>query len=270
MSAEGSDIDEALTNGAQSPRSTVASRVVALLELVSRRASGVGVREAARATGIDRSAVSRLLGQLEQLGWVEQARERGLYAAGPRLFSVAAAVRGQDSLWNAARPILERVVALYDETGYLAVRQGDRVVYREKVDCRQPIRYVLELGRPFPLTTGASGRAILSTLSPAEIDEVLAQGLVAYTEKSITDEQEYRRQLRLDRERGYAVSLGVWVRQGGGVAAPFFDSHGACAGALTLSAPTDRLTPDVIPDIGRSIRQAARELSARLGFTRDL
>ena len=255
----------AARNGSQL-HSSVAYRVVTLLELLSSRGNGVGVREAARETGIDRSAVSRLLAQLEQLGWVEQVADRGVYATGPRLFSVAAAVRAHDSLWNAARPILNRVVARHNETGYLAVRQGDRVVYREKVECTQPIRYVLELGSAFPLATGAAGRAILSALGPEDMDRVLAEGLKAYTEQSITSEDEYRQQLRRDRELGYTVSLGGWVKNGGGIAAPFFDSAGNCAGALTLSAPADRLTPDVIPDIGRTMRDAGRELSRRLGY----
>lgn len=246
--------------------STVTYRSVTLLELVSSREGGVGVREAARITGIDRSAVSRLFAQLEQLGCLEQAAHRGVFTIGPRLFAMAAAVRGRDSLWNAAAPILAPVVARHNETCYLTVRQGDAVVFREKVDCRQTIRYVVELGTFFRLPSGAAGRAILSALPRSEVERILGEGLEQYTDTSITELPAYLRQLDEDRELGYAVSVGRWVKNGAGVASPYFDAMGDCVGALTLSCPADRLDPATIPDVGRSMRAASRELSRRLGY----
>jgi IclR family acetate operon transcriptional repressor len=247
--------------------SSVTWRAVTLLELVSRSDTGVGVREAARLTGIDRSAVSRLLTQLEEIGWVSQQRDRGLYTVGPRLFAVGAAVRARDSLWNAAEPILRRVVDRHGETCYLTVRQDRQVVFREKVDCSHRIRYVVELGTSFDLTTGAAGRAILSAMRDDEVDEVLADGLLPHTPQSITDPVEYRRELAEDRRLGYTVSVRRWIEDGAGVASPFFDATGAVAGALTLSCPADRLREGLIPEIGRSVLAAGQELSERLGST---
>lgn len=246
--------------------SSVVWRAVTLLELLTHEES-IGVREAARRTGIDRSAVSRLLAQFEQLGYVEQAGDRGVYTVGPKLFSIAAALRARDSLWRAAEPILRNLVARHDETVYLAVRTGRSVVFRNKVDCQQTIRYVVELGKAFPLTSGAAGTAILSGLPAVEVEEILAEGYERYTDTSFTDDATYRRQLAVDREQGYSVSIGRWVRNGAGVAAPFFDARGDCAGALTLSCPADRLEPATIPSIGRSMHDAAIELSRRLGWT---
>jgi DNA-binding IclR family transcriptional regulator len=246
-------------------QSSVAWRAVTLLDLVSRSDAGVGVREAARLTGIDRSAVSRLLGQLDEMGWVAQARERGVYTVGPRLFAVGAAVRARDSLWNAAEPILQEVVERHGETCYLTVRQDRQVVFREKVDCSHRIRYVVELGTTFDLTTGAAGRAILSGMTDEEIDEVLAAGLQSHTARSVTDPDEYRRQIAEDRRLGYSVSVRRWIEDGAGVASPFFDATGVCTGALTLSCPADRLRDRDIPEIGRSMLEASRALSARLG-----
>ena len=183
-------------------QSSVTWRAVTLLDLVSHSESGVGVREAARLTGIDRSAVSRLFAQLEEIGWVEQERERGVYTVGPRLFAVGAAVRARDSIWRAAEPILRGVVDRYDETCYLTVRQGHQMVFREKVDCTKRIRYVIDLGTILDLTTGATGRAVLSGMTDDEVDEVLAPGLVPHTDATITDPDEYRRRIAEDSSTG--------------------------------------------------------------------
>jgi DNA-binding IclR family transcriptional regulator len=252
-----------------SPPPSVAYRVATLLDLVGRHEGGIGVREAERATGIDRSAVSRIFGQLESLGWVEQADDRGTYTVGPAMFAVAAAVRQRDSLWRAAGPLLKALTDRFNETTYLAVRRGHQVIFQEKVECSQPIRYVIDLNEPFPLTTGAAGRSILSALPRGEADEVIARGLTAYTPMSITDPGQYRVQLDQDARLGYAYSQSGWVARGASAGSPFFDASGTCTGAITVSAPADRLTPEAARNIGPAVRQAARQLSRRLGYSGD-
>jgi DNA-binding IclR family transcriptional regulator len=244
----------------------VTQRVVTLLGLVGRREGGIGAREAERATGIDRSAVSRIFGQLESLGWVEQVDDRGTYTVGREMFAVAAGVRQRDSLWRAAVPLLDTLTHRFDETSYLAARRDHQVVFQHKVDCSQPIRYVIELNVPFSLTTGAAGRAILSALPGEEIEQVIARGLPAHTPASITDPAKYRAQLDRDRRLGYAYSKSGWIQRGAGVASPFFDASGTCAGAITLSAPIDRLTPAAVRTIGPAVRDAALQLSHRVGY----
>jgi len=251
------------------PPPSVAYRVATLLDLVGRHEGGIGVREAERATGIDRSAVSRIFGQLESLGWVEQADDRGTYTVGPAMFAVAAAVRQRDSLWRAAGPLLKALTDRFNETTYLAVRRGHQVIFQDKVECSQPIRYVIDLNEPFPLTTGAAGRSILSALPRGEADEVIARGLTAYTPMSITDPGQYRVQLDQDARLGYAYSQSGWVARGASAGSPFFDASGTCTGAITVSAPADRLTPEAARNIGPAVREAARQLSRRLGYSGD-
>lgn len=98
-----------------------------------------------------------------------------------------------------------------------------------------------------------------------EVDEVLAAGLLPHTARSITDPGEYRRQLAEDRRLGYSVSVRRWIEDGAGVASPFFDVAGDVVGSLTLSCPADRLKEHLVPQIGRTLLEASRELSERLG-----
>ena len=254
----------------RSTNSTVTSRVTALLDLVGRHEGGIGAREAERATGIDRSAVSRIFRQLESLGWVEQIDDGGTYTVGPEMFAIAAAVRQRDSAWRAARPLLRSLTDRFDETTYLAARRDHQVVFQEKVDCTQRIRYVVELNNPFPLTTGGAGRAILSALPRDESEQIISEGLTQYTPTSITDPEKYRVQLEKDRQLGYAYSRSGWVARGGGVASPFFDASGTCVGAIALSAPIDRLGAEVVRTVGPAVREAAHQLSKRLGYSGEL
>lgn len=148
------------------------------------------------------------------------------------------------------------------------MRQGERLVFRGKIDCTHNIRYVIELGKAFPLITGgASGTAILAGMADSEVETVLAEGgFEQHTPISLTDADAFRRTIAADRQLGYSVSRGRWVRNGAGVSAPFFGPHGACVGALTLSCPADRLEPVLIPEVGTAVLDASRRLSRRIGY----
>jgi DNA-binding IclR family transcriptional regulator len=74
-----------------------------------------------------------------------------------------------------------------------------------------------------------------------------------------------RAQLAEDVRLGYSYSPGRWVPNGGGIAAPFFDAAGRCAGAITLSSPMDRLRKLSVEEVGAAVNEAAHQMSERLG-----
>lgn len=243
------------------------ARVIHLLEVIATGAGDeLGVRGLARETGIDKSAVSRLLSQLAELDMLESAGQPGRYRIGPRFFAVGAAVTSKDELWLASRPMLERLVARFNETSYLAVLERHEVVFREIVECTQSIRYVVELGRRAPLHAGSAGRAILAGLTDPEVDAVLRSPLERVTPGTITDPDELRRRVMEDRARGYTLSAGERSIGGIGIAAPFFAADGRCKGSLVITMPQTRWEPAREAEFADAIRTTARELSSRLGF----
>jgi DNA-binding IclR family transcriptional regulator len=242
------------------------ARIVRLLETVATTDTNNGVRALARESGIDKSAVSRLLRQLTELDVLEPSDVAGRYHIGPRFFAIARAVSSRDELGRAARPILERVVATHNETSYLAVRERNEVFFREKVECDQPIRYVIDMSRPSPLHAGSAGRAILSALDDEEFDSVVANlSLDPVTPQTITDPAELRRRRAEDRQRGYTVSIAERSVGGCGVAAPVFGSDGRCIGSIVITMPQIRFDSASVRPWGAAVVAAARELSSRLG-----
>lgn len=249
------------------PRAGTALKVVQLLELLAARGDGIGVREVSRDTGMDKSAVSRLLDQLTELGMAGQSPVTGRYHAGPRLFALGATVHARDTLWQAAEPILRSLVARFNETCYLAIRDGDCVVFRDKVDCDHYIRYVIDADERSPLHAGAGGRAVLAGMPEAECEAVLARlTLTRLTANTITDRSELRRQVTEDRHRGYSISLGERVPEGSAIASPFHLPDGSCGGAVVLTCPAVRFDVRRAPEIADAVLGAGRGLSARVGY----
>lgn len=247
-------------------RSTVA-RIFEVLEAIATNDEGVGVRSLARETGIDRSAVSRLLLQLTELG-IAVAAENSRYRIGPRLFAIAGAVTSRDELRRAARPALEALAERFNETSYLAVLEDGHVVLRDVIESSQPLRYVGELGVAAPLHAGAAGRAILAGLDDESFEAWLAAAeLNAVTPATLTDPDRLRDGRAADRAAGYSVSRGERVAGGAAVAAPFVDGSGRVRGSVVLTCPRDRLPAARERAIGGALVALTRTLSWRLGAT---
>jgi DNA-binding IclR family transcriptional regulator len=255
----------------RSTKTTAAWRLVRIIEAVGTADAGVGVRSLAREIGIDKSAVSRLLRQLESLGVVDSDLIPGRYSVGPRLFAIARAAANRDQLGRAAKPMLEELVRNFNETVYLATLEGDQVVYRDMVECSRPVRYVVELGKPSPIHAGAGGRAILAGLSDADAERLLGRGrLSRLTAKTITDRTQLRKAINADRKRGFSVSFGERVSGGAAVAAPYFAADGTCRGSIVAAFPLERLKEHDIENLGRMVSHAAADLSERLGYRHNL
>jgi DNA-binding IclR family transcriptional regulator len=149
------------------------ARATAVTEAIVAAGEPVGPRALARATGIDRSAVGRILRQLAELGIL--TAENGSYSPGARLFKIGRVLSALDTLPAAANAALSSLVDEFDETSYVCTWQENSAVFLYEGQSSKPLRYVIELGRPVPLHAGAAGRAILSGL-PAETVRELFSG----------------------------------------------------------------------------------------------
>ncbi len=240
-------------------------RSIRILEGVIAADAPVGPRELARRIGIDRSTVGRTLIRLADLGLLQRVGRE--YRPGSRLLGMSRALAVRDSLPNASVPILRELSQTYDETAYLCLRQGNQGLFVYDVPTTNPVRYVFDLGKPFPLYLGASGRAILSGLADDELEQVLdTLELLPATSNTITDRTELLRRIESDRLTGYSASISERVEGGSAVSAPFRDADGRCQGSITLTCPLSRLDPKQVPERGESVRVAAESLSIALGY----
>ena len=242
-------------------------RVFQVLEGIVAADESVGPRELARQIGVDRSSVGRILQRLADMGVLE--RYGGTYKPGPRLMTMSRSLAVRDSLSRPALSVLQRLTKRFDETTYVCLRQGPHGVFVYDVPTSNPVRYVLDLGRPFPLHIGASGRAILAGLPTGEAAEVIASlRLEPATGKTITDPVELLRVVEADRAVGYSVSISERLDGGSAVASPFYDASGTCLGAVVLTSPIARMDQGRVPEMGEAVEAAARALSIALGYRR--
>jgi DNA-binding IclR family transcriptional regulator len=247
-------------------RHRAANRVVDILELVARSREGLALREVSAELEAPKSSLLPLLRALTARGYLDQTRA-GEYRLGSRALALGHGAAAQRALPEVARAALVELMRRTGETVFLGTLAGDRqsVVYIDKVESDQIIRYAAGVGDHRPLHATSSGKAILAFLPLEERDAILkALPLARHTERTVTSLPALRTALDEIRRAGVCVSLDEMVRGACGVAAPIVDRLGRVAGVCTVAGPTDRVRPQ-LRTLVAEVKRTARTISGLLG-----
>lgn len=129
--------------------------------------------EIAGATGLARPTVRRILITLEELGYVRSA-ERG-FALTPRVLELGMAYVNALSIWDVARPHMQRLVEQTGESTSMAQLDGSDIVYVARVAVPKIVTLAVTIGTRFPAPATSMGKVLLAALTPDELTAVLAE-----------------------------------------------------------------------------------------------
>ncbi|ABB14375.1 MULTISPECIES: IclR family transcriptional regulator [Carboxydothermus] len=242
-------------------------RALRILDTFSLKEKELGVTEIANRLGLHKSTVFGLLRTLEHWGYVEQNQVTGKYRLGLKLLELGNRVKEGLDLRAVALPFLQDLVERYGETVHLAVHDRGEIVYIEKVEGPNAIRMYSQIGRRAPMHCTGVGKAILAFRPEKEIEEIIrTKGLKYFTPNTITDPKKLHEELSLIRENGYSLDreeIEIGLRC---VAAPIRDSQNTVVAAISVAGPSIRMTEEKIQELIVSVKEAALEISKRLGY----
>jgi DNA-binding IclR family transcriptional regulator len=221
----------------------------------------------AEAIGIHKSSCSNLLWTLEAAGFVDYASDSRSFQLGAELISLgASAAKDRDFVRAAAGP-MEALVAATGMT-CVAFEQlaGDEFVIVSKVESAHEIKVTIDVGQHFHPATPALARLVAAFSQPERGERYLAQwGGRVFTPHTRRDRHDIARQTAVARETGYAVSVGEYYAGNTAVAAPVFSGRDATFRGLCLVTFREEVDEGDLPRIGRALRRASDEISAKLG-----
>ena len=153
------------------------------------------------------------------------------------------------------------------ETVHLAVLDEDQVLYLDKVEGPHALRMPSRVGRRIPTYCTSLGKAMLSCLDDQEVKNIFRdQVLRPCTANTIKTLNQLLADLRMIRKRGYSIDneeIEIGLRC---VGAPIRDYTGAMVGAISVAAPSARLSAPKIHNIGKLVVTTAEEISIKLGY----
>ena len=244
-------------------------RVFNILEVMAVEGAPITVTELAEKVKLKISTVHRLLSTLMHRGYVEQ-EDDNKYRLGLKLMEIGNAVLYYSDIRSMARPYLEELMERCNETVNLAILDDVNVVYIDQVESKNLIivKMLAQVGNRGPVHCTSSGKALLAYLPPEKLEETITRlDLVKYTNETITDLDNLRKELKRVREDGYAVDWGEREEHVRCIAAPIFNYEGRVIASVSISGPSTRITTYYMKnELVDLIRDTAKRISGKMGY----
>ena len=245
----------------------VLDRALSILRLLGERSGDRSLAEVCAGLKLHKSTGHRLLTVLEQNRFVEKSPSTGRYRLGLRLFELGSKAIASLDLREQSRPHLNMVLHETEETVHFCIFDQSEVLYIEKMEPQRSVRMSSSIGRRAPAYCTAVGKAILAELPVAEVDAIVHRyGLKSITKNTITTPEALVAELKLIRERGFAIDDEENEEGVRCVGAAVRDYLGRPVAALSVSGPAFRVSKARVLIIAKPVMRAAAALSAELGF----
>lgn len=219
---------------------------------------------------LPRATTHRILTALKEIGFIEQDNRRGNYGLGLRLFELGSLTLANMDLLREAKPFVDRLARLAEESAHLGVFNGLEVVVVEREE--HPGRGSRS-SRPIeaaPAYCTGVGKAVLAFQPQNAIDRVVAAGLKPFTRNTITSPSGLHQELSRIRAQGFAIDDAEHQEFVRCVAAPIRNSNAAVFAAISVTGPATRMTVERCTLLSAPVIQAAESISRQLGYALPL
>ncbi|MDI3559508.1 IclR family transcriptional regulator [Bradyrhizobium sp. Arg816] len=241
-------------------------RALSILETLAEDDEGYRLSDLAVRTGLSASTVHRLLATLESRRFVQFDRAESKWHVGVRSFTVGASFARRRNFSTQAIPYLRKLRDLTRETANLAVVDDEFIIVLTRMESREIMRSLTQVGGRVAMVTSGVGKAVLATYSDEDVGAVIRHhGMPRLTEKSIVRPGDLFKELEKIRKQGFALDdeeacMGLRC-----IAAVVYNDCAEPLAAISVSGMTSRLTDDRLLEIGQIVREVAGELTVALG-----
>lgn len=241
------------------------ARALRILWGMAARNDGWTLEELAREHDVNKASLLRILRTFEDQSVV--LRENDRYRLGSRVLDLAYGYLNGLEVDAVARPYMGRLAARTGQTVSVAVLDGLDVVYIAFEKANRELGILDEIGGRHPANATALGKVLLADLEPDVLDRTIDEReLPRLTHRTVHTRDALTALLERVRSQGYAIDdeeRGIGIRC---VAAPIRDADGRVIAGISVSGAIFHMTDDVLAEHARKVRDAAAEISERLGY----
>jgi DNA-binding IclR family transcriptional regulator len=241
-------------------------KMVSILECFSSVNRQLQLAQVASLSGLPRPTAHRMLAAMKEIGFIEQEARSGSYGLGIRLFELGSIALANMDILREAKPFMDRLSKLSDESSHLGVFNGFEVIVVEREEPGARSARGLRPSENSPAYCTGVGKALLAFQRPEVIERVIATGLKSYTPTTLCTPQALRAELAAVRERGYAIDNEehqIWVRC---IAAPIRNASGHVFASISITGSADRMTDAKIDSLAPLVVQTAASISRQIGY----
>lgn len=241
-------------------------RTVEILKLVSKYSDGITLDDICRRLELPKTSGYDIVTTLAAMGMVNVAKgQKQTYTIGLTAYRIGINYTNNLDFIGMIEPELKAFARDVGKTVFFGVRSDHEVVYICKFEPENPIITTATVGTKNPMYCTSLGKAILAYMDEEDKEQVINRiKFRKKTERTILSSEELKRELKVVKERGYALDAREMEEHMECVGAPVFGSDGRVVGAISLSSlymPTEDYQV-----LGQIVHRKAVEVSKLLGF----
>lgn len=227
----------------------------------------LGITEIAEFTGLEKSAVSRLVQTLYKLGYLSRNARSRKYALTVQVLSNAFNYLKANPIVEMAMP---RMVGLSDEIGHsvmLCMLADTDIIYAARLERQEFYHPTGYIGERQPAYCTSGGRAMLSQLPKDVVLDILKRSdRRKITPQTKTTIDELLKEVKIAKKRSYCVQAGEFIRNELNLAAPVLNGHGEPVAAVVISRLYRKeALADMENELVPLLLQTTKEISSALG-----
>lgn len=203
------------------------------------------VTEVAAELEVHKSTASRLLTALERQQLVMRQPTSQAYELSHGILQLAGSVNAQNDLTKSAQILVEHVAREFKLTANVAILDD---IYAVNIAQSAPSERFFTprqyVGRRTPGHATSSGKVLIAAAEESVQQRLLTQPLEQFTDRTILEPAQFRDELTMVRERGWAVSDNEWDNDMTAVAVPLLGVNSQVIAAVTITGFTHDLPPE--------------------------
>jgi DNA-binding IclR family transcriptional regulator len=245
----------------EAPADSVIEKVRCVIETLAAHGP-LGLTALARESGIAKTTVHRLCGELVEWGLLD--RSAGAFTLGRRLAELGHMAPNSGSLAQVGHPYAAELFATFRLATNLSVlhdKTSIRCVDKIWAVGQDPANYWMGVGTRAPAYCTAAGKAIVAFSPPDVIEAVMAQPLVALTPYTARGPERFMREIGQVRRTGVAWTRNEIRMNTFGVAVPIVTEYGKVVGALSCGLGARANSTD---ELVKAMKVQARRIAQQM------
>lgn len=244
------------------------ARGLDVLELFGTAGSDLSQKDISEALGLPMPTVHRLTALLTERGWLDRDPPTRRLRLGLELTRLVPALLAGLRLPELARPHLLALTASVQETVNVGILDGAEVIYLLSESGGRLLTSHGSVGMRLPAHCTALGKCLLAQLPEPSARAALGpEPYRPLTERTRTSWDAFAADLETIRRAGVAVSDEEYEIGLVSIAAPVHWIDGPGTGAINVSLPASRATPEFRAELTRRLLEAARAIDREMGMS---
>lgn len=222
-------------------------KALKVLECFDSSSSELNLTQISERMNLPKSSTLNLIKTLMQAGYLYKAKGTQSYQLGYKILQLYYSMHASLPIVQLAVPLMDKLHMSTNCYIYLSTTIDGKVMILEGVYPHERLLKYSSTGKIMPMHCTASGKAMLSCMPRAMVDEILDRyGLTVSTPNTITDREILYRELDWIKEHGYSIDREEESMGSVCIAAAICNKVGAPVGAISISGTAQMFSTENI------------------------